>query len=60
MVMKKFLEYFSESSMFDFIVTEPISELSFGLFNIGSLVTLYISRGVVLFPSYNLKDHSEF
>ena len=43
MIMKTFLGYFfvsfPESSMFAFIVIEPILELSFGFSNIGSFTT---------------------
>ena len=56
--------YFSASlpeiSMFTFIVIEPLSRLTFGFSNIKILTTRYISNGIVLFPTYNLKDHSEF
>ena len=44
--------------MFVFIVIKPISKLNFTFKEPGH--TVYISKGVAPFPSYNLKDRSEF
>ena len=62
MMVKNFLGYFSvffpESSMFAFIVIEPISKLSFVLSKIRTI--LYISKGIAPFPIYSFKVHSKF
>ena len=59
MIVKTFLGYFSvsfpESSMFAFIVIEPISKLSYGFCNIRSLITPFTFQKVqYFFPSYKL------
>ena len=60
-VSEVFSVFLPESSLFALIVIELISKLSFGFSNVRSL-TLYFAfqKGIVLFPNYNLKDHSEF